>query len=46
MSDVAGALDPFKLGIIEDVTGPKGLVEGNIDIFIDAAAIRNSLSSR
>src|SRR4029077_13506011 len=35
MSDVAGSLDPLKLGIFDDVTRLKGIVQGDVDIFVD-----------
>src|SRR6266404_7188391 len=35
MSDVAGALDPLQLGIFDDVTRLKGVVQGDVDIFVD-----------
>jgi hypothetical protein len=38
VSDVPDPLDPFQLGILDDVTGLKTLVDSDVDIFIDCRA--------
>src|SRR3974390_2021763 len=35
MSDLAGSLDPFQLGIFDDVAGLEGLVQSDVNIFVD-----------
>jgi hypothetical protein len=35
MSDIAGPVHPFQFGVFDDVTGLKGFVQCDVDIFVD-----------